>query len=106
MEALKTLKQLRGFIGMVNYYQNLWPHRAHILALLTLQTGVPPKGQKQFKCIWTKDMQTTFNQMKVLMAMDVFCACPNHNKPLHIYTDAYDYQLSSCIMQEGQPVSY
>ncbi len=26
MEAPKTLKELRGFIGMVNYYPNMWPH--------------------------------------------------------------------------------
>jgi hypothetical protein len=30
IEAPKTLKELCGFIGMVNYYRNMWPHRAHI----------------------------------------------------------------------------
>jgi hypothetical protein len=106
MEAPKTLKELRGFIKMVNYYRDMLTHRAHILTPLRSQTEVLKKGQTQQKYIWMEEIQMAFNQMKVVMAMDVLCAYPNSNKPFHIYTDASDYQLCSCIMQEGQPVAY
>jgi cleavage and polyadenylation specificity factor subunit 1 len=60
MEPPKSLKELRGFIGMVNYYHDMWLHRAHVLAPLTAKTGATKKGEKQAKFIWTPDMQTAF----------------------------------------------
>jgi hypothetical protein len=77
MEAPKTLKELRGFIRMVNYYHNMWPHTAHILTPVMSQTGAPNKGQTKQKYFSMEEMQTAFDQMKALMAMDVLCAYPN-----------------------------
>jgi hypothetical protein len=59
---------------MVNFYRDMWPHRAHILAPLTAKTGAPKKGVKQPKFVWTEDMTTAFKQIKAMMASDVLCA--------------------------------
>jgi hypothetical protein len=101
-----SLKLLRGFIGMVNYYKDMWPHQSHILAPPTAKIGVPKKGEKPPPFQWTPEMQKAFDQMKALMVADVLCAYPDHNKPFHIVTDTSDYQLGACIMQEGKPVAY
>jgi hypothetical protein len=76
------------------------------LAPLTAKTGAPKKGEKAPPFVWSPEMQTAFDQMKALMAADVLCAFPNHNKPFHIFIDASNYQLGACIMQDDIPVAY
>ena len=44
MQPPSNLKQIRGFVGMVNYYRDMWLHRSHILAPITAKTCAPKKG--------------------------------------------------------------
>ena len=91
---------------MVNYYRDMWPHQSNILAILTAKTGAPKKDEKAPPFAWSPEMQKAFDQMKALMAADVLCAYPNHNKPVHLFTDASNYQLGARIMQDDIPVAY
>ncbi|KAL7502167.1 hypothetical protein ACHAXN_003238 [Cyclotella atomus] len=102
MDRPRTPKELRRFIGCVNYYRDMWPSRAHVLKPLTDQAGLK-KGEK---LNWTPAMQTAFNKMRLLLAADALAAYPDHNKRFDIYTDSSDYQLGACIMQEGRVVAY
>ena len=100
MQPPKNLNQLRGFIGAINYYRDMWPHRSHIMAPLTSKCGAHKEGNKpkidKFK--WTPEMQDAFEKTKALIATDTMAAYPDHNKPYDIYTDASDYQLGAVLM--------
>jgi len=95
-----TRKQLRSFIGMVNYYRDMWPKRAHLLAPLSTLTSakVPWK--------WTDECQQSFDTMKRLIARETLLTYPDFNKAFEIHTDASKVQLGACISQEGKPVAF
>jgi hypothetical protein len=64
---------------------------------LTDQYGL----KKEAPIRWTDDMQKAFNKMCLLKAANALAAYPNHNKQFNVYTDASDFQLGTCIIQEG-----
>ncbi len=42
---LTTRKQVQSFIGLINYYQDMWPRRSETLAPLTCLTSKDPPFQ-------------------------------------------------------------
>ncbi len=80
----------------------MWPSCAHILKPLTDQSGF----KKKVPIKWTDEMQKAFDKMRLLMAANALAAYPDHNKRFNVYTDASDFQLGACIIQEGRPVAY
>lgn len=82
VEAVKKIlpptnkKELRRFIGIVNYYRDMWVRRSHILAPLAALTS------KGAKWKWTEVKQKAFNDMKRVIARDVMLAYPDFSKKL------------------------
>ena len=100
MAAPKTIRQIRRFVGLVNYYRDLFFRRAHLLAPLTKLCS--PKVK--FK--WTQIEQDAFEAVKNQLAADIMLAYPDFSKTFEIYTDASDYQLGGVIMQNGKPIAF
>jgi hypothetical protein len=102
IDAPTTRKQLRSFIGMVNYYREMWPQRSHLLAPLSSLTSAKAKWN------WTSECQNAFEDMKRLIAKETLLTYPNFKKPFEIHTDTSKIQLgiAACISQEGIPVVF
>jgi hypothetical protein len=94
--------ELRMIIGCVNYYHDMWPSCAHVLKPLIDQSCL----KKKTPIKWTDEMQKAFDKMCLLMSANALAAYLDHNKWFDIYTDASDFQLGACIIQEGMPVAY
>jgi hypothetical protein len=96
----KLKRQLRRFLGMVNFNRDMWQMRSHILA--PLSALVSPK----VKFEWHQEHQDAFDQIKTLISMEMLLTFPNFNEPFHIFTDASKYQLGTVIMQNNKPLAF
>ena len=93
-----NVKQLRSFLGMVNYYRDMWPRRTHVLAPLTEFTN-------KHTFIWMPKHQQAFERMKILVAADALLVFPDHSLPFDVEMDASEYQLGSAIKQQSRLVA-
>jgi hypothetical protein len=102
MQAPKNPKQLKQFLGMVNFYRDVWPRRSHILAPLNKLTGIKSKT----KWYWGEDEQRAFTEAKQMLTKEALLAFPDFSQPFHLYTDASDRQLGATVVQLGKPLGF
>ena len=93
-------KELRSFLGVVNYYRDMWIRRSDILAPLSKLLSKDVKWQ------WTSVEQTAFTTLKRVVSREVLLAHPDFTKPFEIHTDASKYQLGAVISQDAKPLAF
>ena len=96
----RTRKEIRRFMGMINFYRDMWEKRSELLAPLAALTS---------KTRWWKltDICTkAFEGIKSIIARDVMLSYPNFSKEFIIHTDASDVQLGGVITQDNKPLAF
>ena len=108
-----NVKELRRFLGMVQYYRDLWARRSEMLAPLTDLVGecgqtkvTRAKGTKKVPWHWDEVHQKAFDAVKTTIAKDVVLAYPDYSKVFQVYTDASSTQLGSVITQSNRPLAF
>ena len=108
-----NVKQLRTFLGMVQYYRDITEKRSHLLAPLSDlvgECGITKDTRKKKKKLrswhWDKIHQDCFDAIKRQMAKDVLLAYPDYSETFEIFTDASTRQLGGVITQRGRPLAF
>ena len=99
--APKTKRQPRHFLGMVNYYCDMWRQRSHLMAPLSALVS------NKTKFIWKEEQQKAFDKIKKIITKETLVlAYPDFSKEFHIHTDASNVQLGAVIMQKNKPITF
>ena len=92
-------KELRQFIGLVNYYRDMWVH-SETFAQLTALTSQNARWH------WTDTEQKTFDAMKRIISRKTLLSYPNSTLLFDIHTNASQVQLAAVISQQGRAIAF
>lgn len=95
----RTVKAVRGFLGLVGYYYRFIRHFAAIAGPLTdlLRTDA-------FQ--WTPLAHTAFEHLKQLLSESPILALPDFSKPFVVETDASGTGIGAILSQGSHPIAY
>ena len=91
MTPPNNIIQIRAFVGLVNYYRDMWSIWSHLLQPLFALTST----KVNFK--WIDVKQQSFDKIKQIVACDTLLIYPDFNERFDIHTDDSDFQLGSVI---------
>ena len=104
----RTLRQLREFLGLVNFYHRFIPQCATILTPLNSLLKSTPTNSCTVQ--WTPAATTTFQEIKNTLANATLLVHPKPDSPVNIMTDASNVAIGAVLQQclDGRwcPLSY
>jgi hypothetical protein len=108
-----NVKELRHFLGMVQYYPDMWVKHSEMLAPLSdlvgecEETKTTRKNKvKKKPWHWDSIHQIAFDNVKTTIAKEVVLAYPDFTKPFEIYTNDSTKQLGAVVPQENRPIAF
>uniref|UniRef100_A0AAV1U4K5 RNA-directed DNA polymerase n=1 Tax=Peronospora matthiolae TaxID=2874970 RepID=A0AAV1U4K5_9STRA len=92
----KTRKELRRFLGMINYYRDMVPNKTALCQPLNRFTS------SKVPFDWLSSDTEAFHAIQKAFAQAVLLAFPDFEQPFHVYADASGKQIGGIIMQKNQ----
>jgi hypothetical protein len=101
-----TKKQIRSFLGAINYYRKFIPNCADIMKPLTELTK---KNAKNI-ITWNEELEVSFNQLKNVLSCKPILKLPDVEREFIVRTDASNRAVGCVLLQEYEgimhPVAY
>lgn len=98
MNRPRTYKELRRFLGVLNFYRRHLPHAAELQMPLTAAlTG--PKNKGSSPVTWTEGMISAFEAAKRSIADAALLAHPDPTAPLALVVDASQTAIGGALQQ-------
>ncbi len=108
-----NVMELRHFLIMVQYYQDMWARHIEMLAPLTDLVGECGKTKtsrmnktKKKTWPWDPTHQQAFDNIKAAIAKETVLVYPDLLKPFVIHMDASSTQLGAVITQDNRPIAF
>jgi transposase InsO family protein len=90
---LKSPKDVRSFLGLVNYYRRFIKH------LATVSEPIQKLVRNDIKWEWTIECQQAFEQIKELLTKSPVLRSPDFSRPFIIQTDASGIGMGAILSQ-------
>ena len=100
MKQPKNTKEVSAFIGIINYYMDMWAKRSHLLHPLIALTS----NKVKFK--WVDLEQKVFDDIKRDVSQETSLSYPDFSKCFDIHTDTRNYQSGSFIIHNGRLIAF